>query len=145
VRIPAVEPERGAAAGDRPGAEPLDGRTILLVDAEPSVLDLARTVLEGNGCAVLTAGNGVEALALFGHDPRGIDVVLLDLSMPTLDGRETLRALRAIRPDVRVILSSGYGATEALDEIDGRSPAGFLDKPYDPARLVGEIRRALGC
>jgi PAS domain S-box-containing protein len=141
VRVPALEsgPEQGGAGGAS-----LAGRTVLVVDEEPAVLELARTVLERAGCAVLTAGNGVDALALYDHDPQGIDAVLLDLTLPSLGGLETLRALRAIRPDARVILSSGYGVGEAFEEADRLAVAGLLDKPYDPARLVQEVRRALG-
>jgi DNA-binding NarL/FixJ family response regulator len=72
---------------------------------------------------------------------KGLDVVVLDLSMPGLGGEETFRRLREIDPAVRVILSSGYDQHEATLRFTAGGPAGFIQKPYRPAQLLAEIER----
>ena len=140
----AAEAPRSRADLERPTPAPGSGRpVVLVVDDEPSVRSLVESVLAEAAFEVVQAANGVDALAIFAHDSRRIDLVLLDLSMPSLNGLEILRALREIRPDVRVILSSGYGATDALTEVDPQTLAGFLEKPYHPTRLLAEVERAL--
>jgi DNA-binding NtrC family response regulator len=72
-----------------------------------------------------------------------VDVVLLDMTMPVLDGEATLRELKSIRPEVRVILSSGYNEAEAVRRFSGTGLAGFIQKPYTSSRLADIIRRTL--
>ena len=107
----------------------LDG-TVLLVDDDPSILESSRSALELFGLDVTTARDGHEALEIFQDDPDAIDLVLMDLTMPRMDGRETFSALRQIRPSVRVILSSGYSEQESVQEFIGKGLAGFIQKPY---------------
>ena len=142
--FPAYVESRPAADDERPDeVVNLATRTVLVVDDEDSVLSLAQTVLDEAGCEVLTAANGHEAISVYGERSEEIDVVVLDLSMPSLNGLETFRAMRTIRPDARVILSSGYGPVDLLEDLAGRPLAGYLEKPYAPDRLVDEVRRAL--
>jgi DNA-binding NarL/FixJ family response regulator len=68
-------------------------------------------------------------------------VVLLDMTMPVMDGEETLRELKSIRPDVKVILSSGYNEAEAVRRFNGAGLAGFIQKPYTSGRLTEKIKR----
>jgi CheY-like chemotaxis protein len=144
VLFPALVESHPAAHDETPEeVESLATRTVLVVDDEDGVLSLAQAVLDEAGCEVLTAANGHEAISVYGERAEEIDVVVLDLSMPSLNGLETFRAMRTIRPDARVILSSGYGPVDLQEAGAGRPLAGYLEKPYTPDRLVDEVRRAL--
>jgi PAS domain S-box-containing protein len=109
---------------------------ILLVEDEESARELARIVLERAGIEVVEAADGMEALAIFGSQPEAFGGVLLDLTMPNLDGVETYSRLRAIRPDIQVILCSGYPEQAAMARFADLGLAGFLKKPYDPDELL---------
>ena len=117
--------------------------TLLVVDDEELVRRFARDVLEGYGYDVLEAANGQEAVELFRQQAGQIAVVLLDMTMPVMDGEEALRQLKSIRPEVRVILSSGYNEVEAVQRFAGEGSADFIQKPYHPAALAAKIKKAL--
>ena len=116
---------------------------ILAVDDEETIRIAAKKILERQGFTVLTAEDGLEALEIFRSRADEIVAVLLDLTMPRLDGEETLRELRRIRPEVRVILSSGYDEEETANRFAGKGLAGFVQKPYGIRPLVEKIRQAL--
>jgi PAS domain S-box-containing protein len=133
VTVPAQAP--GGAAG--PGR----GRTVLAVDDESTVLALAKDILEMHGYRVLTARNGEEALRLFRSSRQPIDLVLLDLTMPVMGGRECLKRLRELDPRVRVVISSGFSADATVAEILREGAIDYIQKPYDIdvlARVVSE-------
>ncbi len=113
---------------------------VLVVDDELAVRQLTQVALERAGFRVTVAENGAEALELFRESPDEYGVILLDLTMPVMDGEETFRALRAERPGVRVLLSSGYNEQEATSRFTGRGLAGFLQKPYRAHQLVSCVR-----
>jgi DNA-binding NtrC family response regulator len=100
-------------------------------------------VLTHEGLEVLVAGDGERGLELVDEDGDGIDVVLLDLSMPGLSGEETFIRLSRKAPDLPVVLSSGYDHAEAMRRFEGRTPAGFIQKPYRPEQLLAEIHRCV--
>jgi CheY-like chemotaxis protein len=114
---------------------------VLVVDDEPMVLRLATWILEDAGFRVIEARDGVEAVEAYRSHAAEIDVVVLDLDMPRMNGAETFDALRALRPDVRVLLSTGYG-DEPLDRFQDRGLVGTLDKPYAASQLVAAVRAA---
>jgi signal transduction histidine kinase len=116
---------------------------ILVIDDEQPVREAVTDILEVEGLRVLTAPNGAAGVALYRAHQTDIRLVLLDLSMPGMSGEETLRALRQINPVARVIVSSGYSEAEALQHFTGQELTGFIQKPYDAAKLIGEIRRQL--
>ena len=116
---------------------------ILVVDDEEIIRTWAQSILEGIGFSVLTAADGDEAVRLYRQRYAEIACVLLDLTMPKLNGEETLRELRHIRPDVRAILSSGYSEEELVEQFAGTSVAAFLHKPFRGETLVAAIRQAL--
>jgi two-component system cell cycle sensor histidine kinase/response regulator CckA len=116
---------------------------VLLVDDEETVRLLGRRMLERAGFEVLLAADGYEALERFRSDPEGVCCVVLDLTMPRMGGQETFRALRRLRPDVRVIISSGYDQYEVMREFEGEPLVGFLQKPYEYAGLTDELRTML--
>jgi CheY-like chemotaxis protein len=119
---------------------PAAGRTVLLVDDEDMIRCLARSVLEAAGFEVLEAQDGADAVELFRREYHRIDLVILDLTMPRLSGRDAFRSMAAIDPDARVMFSSGYSADD-LSDVTGA--VGLLAKPYRPQELVGAVRRAL--
>jgi PAS domain S-box-containing protein len=116
---------------------------ILVVDDEVNIRTGAAEVLEDKGFTVLTAADGREAVAVFRQHAPTIRAVLLDLTMPHMDGAATARELRRIRPDVRIVLSSGYSAEEATRQFTDRDLVGFLQKPYSIKDLVRTIQTAL--
>jgi PAS domain S-box-containing protein len=116
--------------------------TILVVDDEDIVRRLAKTALEHRGYRTVVARNGQEALEIFGQNPD-IALVLLDLSMPVMGGEECWSELRAIRPDIRVILSSGYNEADAFQRFSGKGLSGFIQKPYTATRLAAIVKAAL--
>ncbi len=117
--------------------------TILVVDDEPLVGNLARDALEGFGFRVFLARGGEEALEIFRREGRKIDLVVLDRVMPGLDGPETMERLRELRPGLKVILISGFPEDESPGE--GREEwSGFLMKPFTPLDLAAKVAEVLG-
>jgi CheY-like chemotaxis protein len=116
---------------------------VLVVDDEEWVRDAIIAMLDAAGIDRIVAENGRDAIRLFREREAEISLVLLDLSMPGLSGEETFGELRRMRPDVRVLLSSGYAEDEATSRFVGRGLAGFIQKPYRPETLVAAIRQAL--
>jgi two-component system cell cycle sensor histidine kinase/response regulator CckA len=119
------------------------GGKVLVVDDEEVVRRMARQVLEHNGCKVVLAEDGAEGVSLFCKDAGSIACVVLDLTMPVMGGEEVLKRIRSIRPDVPVILSSGYNQAEAMRRFGGRGVSGFLQKPYRSATLMEAVRAAV--
>lgn len=117
--------------------------SILLVDDEVPVLALGKRMLEQLGFEVITAGGGREAIEAYLSRRERIELVLLDLAMPAMDGGETLCELRLVDPDVRVVLSSGFTEHEISSQFAGQGIAGFMQKPYTLAALRDGIRSAL--
>lgn len=116
--------------------------SILLVDDEKPVLRLGRVVLERAKFKVLTAVDGLDCLEVYKQRGGEIDLVILDLTMPRMSGAEAFEQLRILNPDVKVLMTSGYGESEALNCMD-HAPAGFLKKPYEAPALVNSIRQVL--
>jgi CheY-like chemotaxis protein len=104
---------------------------------------MARLSLERSGYRVLVAGSGAAAIDIFKRHPGEIALVVLDLSMPGLSGEETLPELRKIRPDVAVVISSGYSEAEAMRLFDRQRVSGFIQKPYTSRGLVEKIQELL--
>ncbi len=117
--------------------------TILLVDDESVILNTIGPALEAMGFQVLLARDGVEAVECVRSAPDSIDLVLMDLTMPRMDGREACQSMRRIRPEVRVILSSGYNEQESIQPFADKDLAGFLQKPYTLESLRAALRKAL--
>ncbi|MHB1460867.1 MAG: PAS domain-containing hybrid sensor histidine kinase/response regulator [Armatimonadota bacterium] len=112
---------------------------ILMVDDEPAVLDVGRQMLIHLGYEVVTAANGSEALVAFAELEGRVDCILLDLTMPIMDGGQTLRALRLVNETVPVVFVSGYDYSSVFDKINGLNYQGFLQKPY----RISQIRQLL--
>jgi len=117
--------------------------TILLVDDEPMILEVGGEMLSELGYQVITVNSGQEALEIFASGPDRIHLVILDMVMPKLGGGETYDRLKAIDPDVRVILSSGYGIDGEASEILRKGCKGFIQKPFGIIQLSTKIREVL--
>lgn len=119
--------------------------TVLVVDDNQSVLMTAKSILETHmGFSVLLAHDGVEAVGVFKGSMNKIRLVICDLTMPNMDGWETITALRKLRPDVPVILASGYDRDQAMEGEHPEQPQVFLSKPYRLNDLIDAVDKALG-
>ncbi|NMQ19541.1 response regulator [Candidatus Competibacter phosphatis] len=118
--------------------------TILLVDDEESVRTLGTRMLERIGFKVLVAADGQEALDIYRKRRDEIALILLDLTMPQMDGEATLHELRRIDAKVRVAISSGYTEAEIAPQFAGKPLFGFLQKPYTLNALTQCLRDAMG-
>jgi CheY-like chemotaxis protein len=117
--------------------------TVLVVDDEETVRVLAKLMLTRLGFQVLTAVDGRDAVATFGRQAEAIRCVILDVTMPHMDGVETLLALRAIRADVPILLSSGYTEQDVAMRAAAHEVSGFVQKPYTLKALAAKLRQAL--
>lgn len=116
---------------------------ILLVDDEAMALALVKRILVEAGYNVICAQSGVECLELFRAAPDKFDLVLLDLSMPMMNGDETFHRLRHIRPDVPVVLCAGFIQQDKLDRLLEEGLSGLLRKPIAPDEIVNHVRSTL--
>jgi CheY-like chemotaxis protein len=119
------------------------GGTILLVDDDAFIREVGSKMLRQLGFNVLTAGNGQERLDVFRDNSDDLRCVILDLTMPGMDGEETFRELCRLKNDLRIILSSGYNEQDAIQHFAGKGPAGFIQKPYTVATLKETLTRTL--
>ncbi len=113
--------------------------TILIADDEETVCAVGKQMLERMGFSVLTAPDGQEALKLFRDHSDEIQCVLLDLTMPHMDGEEAFRKMRQINPQVSVILCSGYNEQDATQRFSGKGLAGFIQKPFNMTALKEKL------
>ncbi|MDO8835509.1 MAG: response regulator, partial [Vicinamibacterales bacterium] len=138
----ALPARTGEPAGDAERT-PVRGY-VLVVDDEDMVRDVCRRMLQQAGWAVLDADGGQSAIDVYAAHADEVACVILDLSMPQMDGYGVFRALRAIRPDVRVILSSGYSRNhEPGTGLAAEGFAGFIQKPYAAKTLRDEVARVV--
>ncbi len=121
----------------------IESGTVLVIDDEPDVRRMAKAMLSRIGFTVLEAADGVEVMEIFSQHQDHIRCVLSDLTMPRMDGWETLAALRKLSPDIPVILSSGYDVAQVMAEEHPDHPNAFLGKPYQLKELRETITRVL--
>ena len=119
------------------------GGTVLFVDDEESVRTVGEDMLQALGFGVLIATDGRDAVQVFERNRDEIVCVLLDLTMPQLDGEQTFRELRLLKPDVKVIISSGYNEHEVTQMFGGDGLPGFIQKPYTLAEVGRKLREIL--
>jgi CheY-like chemotaxis protein len=143
--LPAAVPETEAPGEPAAGEITIVPRgTILIVDDEETVQAVAARMLEALGFGVLLASDGVQALKVYAEKRASITAVLMDLTMPHLDGEETFRELRRLDPQVRVLLMSGYNEQDAIARFVGKGLAGFIQKPFNVNDLKESLRLFFG-
>lgn len=131
------------AIAAREVAECESGKGILFIDDEQVVRDLAQTVLTTEGYTVFMAAHGEQALRLYAGHRNEIGLVILDMTMPGMNGRQVMSELLAQDPRCRVLLSSGFSMDASIDELLRTGAVGFLPKPYVPQVLVERVHHLL--
>jgi CheY-like chemotaxis protein len=145
VFLPLAEHEADQPAPAEPLASlPVEDRgLVLLVEDEAMLRNMAETMLGLLGYDVIAAADGVDAVEVFREHRDEVQCVILDLTMPRMDGWETLAALRKLAPDIPVILTSGYNESQALSGDHLERPQAFLHKPYRMAELHSALEAVL--
>lgn len=117
-------------------------RKVLVVDDEPDILRLNRYILEARDFSVLEAGNGKEAIVLFEKNADELELVVLDLTMPVMDGMDTFKYIKKIKPDIKILLVTGYDDMWDLEELIEQENTEILKKPYqidDFMQVIGKF------
>ncbi len=135
--LPAVEPKTLTAGGP-------EGEMILVVDDEPGICRMVKAILTRNGYRVMTAGDGMEAMAIYIRNPSAFKVIMADLMMPSMDGVVLARAIRRVDPSALIIATSGFEAEARLQELSAMGVTDFLRKPYQSSELLETLERVIG-
>jgi two-component system, cell cycle sensor histidine kinase and response regulator CckA len=122
---------------------PLGGGTVLLVEDEPLILKYCREMIQGLAFEVLTAAGGPAAIEIYKQQREKIDLVILDMIMPGMDGFGVFQILKKINPNIKVIITSGYTVDRRMNQILASGPHGYLKKPYTLDELSEEIARTI--
>ena len=116
---------------------------VLVADDEKAVLNVCTKMVSLCGFTTITACDGIDAVTKFREHADEISIVLMDLTMPNMDGMAAMGEIFSIRPNARVIISSGFNKEELSERIAGPAPAGFIRKPYNMNELESEMRRVM--
>ena len=143
IYLPATRARVAAPSAEPQIDTPFGHETILLIDDERVILEVAGRILKRLGYTVLTTPDGHEGVRVFAERHHEIALVILDMVMPKLGGREVFRRLQAIDPQVRVLLSSGYSADGDAQAILNEGVLGFVQKPYVMNDLAQAVKRAI--
>jgi two-component system, cell cycle sensor histidine kinase and response regulator CckA len=137
---------QGPASNALPALKPVrrGTETILLVEDEDAVRSMVRSVLQMAGYTVLDAGGGTDALRLAGEHPGPIYLLITDVVMPEMGGRELVERLAQLRPDIRVLYLSGYTDDAVVRHGVLQAEVAFLQKPFTMAALTNKVREVLG-
>jgi two-component system cell cycle sensor histidine kinase/response regulator CckA len=142
--LPIATAAQTLEAGVEPTARSLPASgTVLVVDDEETLRAVASQMVEALGLRVLNATDGREAVSVYAQHASDIVGVLMDLTMPHMDGEEAFRELRRINPHVRVLLMSGYNEQDAIARFVGKGLAGFIQKPFNLDELQERLRALL--
>ncbi len=120
----------------------LNGK-ILLADDDDIMRFTAKRIIESSGCSITVAHNGKEALRIFSENPEAFDIVILDMVMPEMNGLDCFKAIKNIKADICIIISSGYTADSYIKELNTNDLFGAIDKPYRAQELREIISQAL--
>jgi CheY-like chemotaxis protein len=138
---PAVNP--GKISDPEPAHQAGTGTVLVIEDEEVLRLAVAK-LLRNGGFSVIEAGDGATGASLFAGNQDKIDVVLLDVTLPGMSGREVLEELRRLKPDVKIVLTSAFGEKDSLRFVGGSRPWTYIRKPYRLNELKTVIRSACG-
>lgn len=141
-----VSGQKATAPSDKPHkpSRIADGSTILLIEDEEMVRKMVVAMLSQMAITVIPARDGIEAVELFRQHQDTIHCVLTDLTMPRMSGWEAISALRSIRPDIPVILASGYDEANVMEDNHPDMPQVFLHKPFSAADLKAALEKVIG-
>lgn len=124
-------------------ALPGGNETILVVDDHDDIWDFLSEALQDLGYSVILAENGLDAVEIYRENPKGIDLVLLDMIMPQLNGYEAFKQIREIDNEAKILLSSGFVSGEEVKNLLEAGAQGFLAKPHRLATMAQAIRTIL--
>ncbi|MFC1737257.1 response regulator, partial [Candidatus Hydrogenedentota bacterium] len=144
VYLPAVETASGRDFFKTPDESVRGTGHVLIVDDEETIRKMAVEMLRTLGYETTTCKDGAEAVEYYRKSWREIDLVILDMVMPELSGRDTFIVMREINPKVKAILASGYSVNGEAQEILDDGALSFVQKPFQRAELSHEVARALG-
>jgi CheY-like chemotaxis protein len=116
----------------------------MVAEDEDSIREVTASTLEEYGYNVLTANDGADAVALYAQNKDKINVILMDMMMPVMDGHASIRAIRRINPGIKIIAVSGLAEKDKLAKIADARVQAFLPKPYTAERLLKTIREIIG-
>lgn len=140
IYFPAAEMTSEGVFGQQDVKHPNgNGELVLVVDDETNILDITKATLERFGYRAIVAGDGIEGLAVFADNKDEVDLVLTDVSMPEMDGPNMIRALKRIRPDIKIIAMSGLMNPDQSSRLDDLRVQGTLTKPFTAEKLLTEI------
>jgi two-component system cell cycle sensor histidine kinase/response regulator CckA len=131
IAVPTSTQESGRVAG-----------TVLVVEDEEILRHAVSKMLRKESFSVIEVGDGATAANLFRSNEPSIDVVLLDVTLPGMSGRDVLKEMRRIRPDVKVVLTTAFNQDNALSSIGEQHPWGYVRKPYQFKEVIGQLRKA---
>jgi two-component system, cell cycle sensor histidine kinase and response regulator CckA len=141
--FPAAETQAETGNGACPAGEPAHKPLVLVVDDEEIVLLVMRRILDRLGYEVLAAPDGETAINLCRDHHDRLACIVLDLSMPRMDGEVTLRGLRKIRRDIPVIVASGYAEADVIRRFPGNQVQGFIQKPFSKSEFESKLTDVL--
>lgn len=140
ILLPASDRPAELCNGSRDTTDWRGEGTVLLVDDEETIRAIGSEMLRELGFNVITASDGLEAVELFRRQQDEIGFVVLDLTMPRMNGEDAFRELCRINPSVKVIMSSGYNEQEVTQKFVGKKLAGFIQKPYKLSTLIEVVK-----
>ena len=147
-QMPAADTKSDATAAPRRSGVPIDNpagtrELILIIDDEALIVTLAKRMLTDAGYRVVTSAEPFQALEIFKQLKDEVDLVILDFTLPIMDGSEVFDALRKITPNVAVMLSSGFAEQDKVRAMLSQGLRGFLPKPYTQEKLLSQVRSTL--
>ncbi len=143
VALPVSKKKKDAPAGD--SKEVTGGsETVLIVDDEPQIVQMLTRLLSDFGYRVLDSYSGAEGVRIFEERAAEIDLVVLDIMMPGMGGKEVMSRILQLRPDARILLASGHSEQERHRELMEMGAAGFIGKPFVVRELLAKVRDVLG-
>jgi two-component system cell cycle sensor histidine kinase/response regulator CckA len=145
IYLPASEKEiiEGEEEGEEKEKDIKNSRTVLLIDDENMIVEVGREILEILGYKVLTARSGKKGIEIYQQNRDQIDVIILDMIMPSMGGTETYYKIKEIDPDAKFLLSSGYSVDKEASKILDGSRNGFIQKPFTINQLSEKMRKIL--
>ena len=143
IYLPSIQTEKDLVAPPKETAIPRGTETILLVEDDDEIRELGAGLLNEFGYEVITANNGREALEIYQRDDQSISLIILDLIMPVMDGRQCLAGILRIDSNAKVVIASGYSEGGPVHGVMSAGAKGFIQKPYNLGQLLTTVREIL--